>query len=46
MINMTSFVVMKGKLAKKDLAEAIEWASAPANRRRLWSEWRRLNERD
>jgi hypothetical protein len=43
---MTTFEVLKGRVPRGDLAEAIAWASVTENRLRLWSEWRRLNERE
>jgi hypothetical protein len=38
--------VMAGKASRKDLQEALEWASVPENLERLVTEWRRLNERE
>jgi hypothetical protein len=43
---IASLELMRGRAPRRDLAEAIEWASAPENLALLAREWRRLNERE
>jgi Domain of unknown function (DUF4160) len=46
LVNIATLEVMAGKASRKDLLEALEWASVPENLERLATEWRRLNERE
>ncbi len=46
LVNIATLEVMAGKASRKDLEEALAWASVPENLESLVAEWRRLNERE
>jgi len=46
LVDLVTLKVIKGKVLKTDLDEAIAWASKPENLAILTAEWRRLNERE
>ena len=45
-IEIATLEVLRGKAARSDLAEAIQWAAVPENLALLVREWKRLNERE
>lgn len=46
LVEIVTLEVIAGKVSKKDLAEAREWARKEENLALLVAEWRRLNERE